>query len=268
MRKTIILILFVLFSISIYLVFTKSKDTQTPLSDTTRSSEGTFPESARQEETSQELGNGEITFSWLIVRDTTNLTLYSNLEDKLGSRDAMQEKGCLHLVNAGFYMPDDTHPGLFVSEGELLSAIRNNSLFNGYFSVSFDGIADISGNPPESTRVALQTGPILMQDKKSVTLSLSDDKPSRRVVLAIDKQENIVFVAIYTKGSVFDGPNLKDLPNLLNQLNENSSLDLVDAINLDGGTASAFISDSVKLTEFVRIGSYFCVEEGLTSIVE
>ena len=205
---------------------------------------------------------GGLTFNWIIVRDPKKVTLHSNLLEKLSSFEAKKKNSCLHLINAGFYTKEDKHVGLFISAGEKLSESKESQLFNGYFSITSDGKPSIT-RFPSFARLALQSGPILMEKKQPAVLKLENDNPARRIVLAITQEDNLVFLVIYNKKSVFDGPLLSQVPGLLKNLNKDTSLEIVDALNLDGGTASSFISGSVNLRELTRIGSYFCVKEGL-----
>ncbi|RJR30058.1 hypothetical protein C4564_01180, partial [Candidatus Microgenomates bacterium] len=107
---------------------------------------------------------------------------------------------------------------------------------------------------------ALQTGPVLVENGSAVELSLARDKQARRIVAAITGSNELVFVAIYSPGSSFDGPYLEDLPLIVNHISEELNLNIADAINLDGGTASAFYSENTHISELSPIGSFFCVK--------
>lgn len=227
-------------------------------------SKATIPPTDRKEEqlTVGPVKNG-YTFDWIIVKDARKISLQSNLEEKLGSKEAKNKNGCSYLVSGGFYTKEGDHSGLFISEGKKLSESKANSTYNGYFSIDYEGKAQISKSEPSSARVALQSGPVVMFNGKVSSLSIKNDKPARRMVAAVTRLNHVVFISVYKKGSVFSGPLLSELPSLIKKLNDKTYLEIVDAINLDGGTASAFISYKVNLSELTKIGSFFCIKEAL-----
>jgi hypothetical protein len=47
---------------------------------------------------------------------------------------------------------------------------------------------------------------------------------------------------------------------LLDDLEKNSSINIKDAINLDGGTHSVYKSGQLNLTEASIAGGYFCIK--------
>jgi hypothetical protein len=53
---------------------------------------------------------------------------------------------------------------------------------------------------------------------------------------------------------------LSELPDILQRLEDKAGLKFVDALNLDGGAHSVFVTDEVSLTELSLIGSYFCLK--------
>jgi hypothetical protein len=50
------------------------------------------------------------------------------------------------------------------------------------------------------------------------------------------------------------------MPDVMSKIMEVSSISFKDVINLDGGSASAFISKDKTLQEFSPIGSFFCIQ--------
>lgn len=257
---TAIVLLFLIFFFIIRLVTEQKPQVKQPQgqSELTPS-----PNEIKPEGTAPEQKEAGYTFSWLIVRDKQALSLYSNLEEKLTSADAKSKNGCLHLISGGSYTQENEHAGLFISEGNKIAQEKESSLFNGYFVIFANGRAEITKWAPSSPRLALQSGPILFEEKQPSILTQSSER-ARRVVVATTRDGSVVFLAVYDKNSVFEGPPLSELPNLLKNINQNTSLDIVDALNLDGGAHSAFLSGSLNLVELARIGSYFCVTEGFT----
>jgi uncharacterized protein YigE (DUF2233 family) len=198
--------------------------------------------------------------SWFIVNDISKLSLHSNLEDKLSVNDYKEKNNCESIINGGFYSEEGKHIGLFIEDGRLLQKEQLNQLFNGYFSAQSRTVS-ISTDRPTGPRFALQTGPILIADGQMKTLKLMRDEKARRMVVGITESGNVVFMTFYDASTLTSGPKLVELPQLVQKLNEENNLNITDAINLDGGNHSAFISDEVQLTDIQTPGSYFCVRE-------
>lgn len=78
---------------------------------------------------------------------------------------------------------------------------------------------------------------------------------------AVTLSQQIVFMTIYTADAVFGGPLLGDLPAFVDAIAKRESLPFVSAINLDGGSASAYSSKNVSLDELTPVGSIFCIKE-------
>ena len=91
-------------------------------------------------------------------------------------------------------------------------------------------------------------------------LSILDDKPGRRVVVA-QAENKIYFIAFYNNNSVYLGPNLSDLPQLLKMFAQKRKTTILNALNLDGGAASAFHTDNFSLPELTPVGSFFCIKD-------
>lgn len=127
------------------------------------------------------------------------------------------------------------------------------------FSVSSDS-AQIRTSEIDSLN-AVQAGPILILDGKPRTLSIKNDENERRIVVAKTNDDKVLFLAIYKKDSAYIGPKLSEVPNLLQEFTQETDIEISSALNLDGGTASAFYTEGVSLGELTKIGSYFCVSE-------
>ena len=194
--------------------------------------------------------------SWFIANPKT-LTLIPNYSQKRTGTEVNGANSCNHLVNAGFYNQDGTPIGLIVNNGQIINGFQTNLLFNGIFSVS-DKIPEISAKTPQSPRLAVQSGPILISGGQPQILDIKDDESARRIVVAITKDERLFFLSFYNPESVYEGPLLTDLPAHLQKFEELSRVDISDALNLDGGSASVFITKEVSLGELTNVGSFFC----------
>jgi len=197
---------------------------------------------------------------WIRVRDLDRIEFFANFNEKLDSKSLVQNNNCLHLVSGGFFTEEGKPIGLFISNGKVISNSIESTLFNGYFSISENGTVTTSSLTPPSARLAIQSGPILMQNSKKIGLKLERDELARRIVVASTKNNQVVFVAMYMRTNPILGPKLSEVPSIIEEINKNSTLEITDAINLDGGSHSAFLTDIVKLTELNSIGSFFCVK--------
>jgi len=203
--------------------------------------------------------------NWAVV-DASKLVLVPNFTEKKIAREVYGELGCKLLINGGFYAAGASSAyskpiGLFVANREEVSEASNNSLFNGFFSVNeFDTPRITLEVPRDPLAIALQTGPILQENNSVHVLKLVRDKAARRMVAAVTGKNELIFITIYKEEAVFSGPNLANLPAIISQFEEEEKLEIADAINLDGGAASAFFSSEVKLSEASPVGSFFCAK--------
>ncbi|MDO8599984.1 MAG: phosphodiester glycosidase family protein [bacterium] len=197
--------------------------------------------------------------TWVLEEDLSKLKLYSNLTQEKTAKKLYEEGNCKALVNGGFYSKEDTHIGLFVTSEGKLNDKSNNDLFDGFFTVN-KGIAAISNTPPtEEPTIALQAGPTLFRNSKPIVLSIKNDENERRTAVATTSKGDVIFLMFYNKESTYLGPKLEEVPELLNEFSRLTGIPITSALNLDGGTASAFYTDGVSLGELTKIGSYFCI---------
>ncbi len=197
--------------------------------------------------------------SWAIV-NPEQIELYSNLKDQHLSEQIKVDKSCQILINGGFYSKENTHLGLFINNFEVISKSIESSLFNGFLWID-DNNVSISSNPPNTKpRIAIQSGPLLFKNGEPLPLKINNDEPSRRIVAAVTNDNKLIFLAFYRDLSEYEGPRLELLPEIINSFKKQTNIDIVDAINLDGGSASVFITSYTRLNEIAHIGSYFCVK--------
>lgn len=198
--------------------------------------------------------------AWLTIDDLPQLTLIPNFSEKRTARSFVDNKECAEVTSGGFYTKDNEPTGLFVAEGKTIRDNVPNALLNGYFVVDQDNNAMILVSPPDGlVRLALQTGPILVRDGKAVKLTIRDDEFARRVVAGITQKGAVVFLVMHDPENSWSGPKLADTPGVLSSVMER--LQLKDAVNLDGGSASVFLKNDLSLEELTSVGSFFCVKK-------
>lgn len=195
---------------------------------------------------------------WFKVNDIDSLEFKQNFNEKISSEILYEKNECKYLVNGGFYTLQYEPIGLLVIDGKNISEQVDNKTFNGYLVI--DKKAEITRDKSiRSNKYALQTGPVLIEDGKSLALNLTRDKYARRMVAFLDSEENLYFAAIFNNSSYLQGPYLASTAKAIEEIGKNLNIRITDAINLDGGAASAFYTPDFRLKESVSIGSFFCV---------
>ena len=133
-------------------------------------------------------------------------------------------------VNGGYFDPQNAPVGLLISDGKLIAPFRKARLLSGVL-LSAKGRVELLRASEYSSRksatAALQCGPFLVDGGKAVT-GLNDTRPARRtfVFTAADRAA-IGYCSTVT---------LAELADILVA----SGFDVHRALNLDGGSSSAF----------------------------
>lgn len=201
--------------------------------------------------------NSDYRISWFIANPKL-LIFIPNYTEKRTSPEIKKSYGCNRLVNAGFYNKDGSPIGLVVNNGSIINNFQENSLFNGIFSIDNNCSPLISLNILNNPKLAVQSGPILMLNGQTANLNINDGESARRIVVAITNDGKLIFLSFYKSDNVYEGPLLADLPTHLQKFEKLSDINISYAINLDGGSASVFISDRINLGELTNVGSFFC----------
>ena len=198
---------------------------------------------------------------YLKVPYAGEITLIPNFSETLSSSEIAKANNCKAVISGGFYTPEGNPTGLFISEGETRKSFVSSSLANAVYSINdFETPRITPQTPRDHLRVALQAGPLLIENSFVKDLSLIRDETARRVVVGVTGDNESVFMVIYDPTSSFMGPTLKSLPDLLELFQKQTSIELADAMNLDGGAHSAFFSVESILSEASSVGSFFCVK--------
>lgn len=197
--------------------------------------------------------------SWFIAQ-SQNIFLIPNSQQKDTAKDVQVANRCRSLTNAGFYTSDSRPLGLFIADGVILNERQTSSIANGFFWVNDEGVAGITSSAPdEHIRIAVQAGPIIWKNGQSVHLLLTTDELARRIIVATTNSNTLVFLALYDPENNYLGPLLTDVPNHVSIIQDKIGKTFENAINLDGGSASAFLSEETSLQELTLVGSFFCV---------
>jgi len=199
---------------------------------------------------------------WVEVTDIDKLTLLANFDKKLKSELVKTQNNCQLLVSAGFYDKSEKPIGLFITEGKTLNKWQTNKILNAVLSVNSMAIPRITRTPPKDLlRIGLQSGPLLIENSQPLEPFLLEDKNARRVVAFTTGENKLYFAIFFDPTSLYSGPYLKDMAKLVQKFSEKINIKIADALNLDGGAASSFYADSLKLTEITTVGSFFCMQK-------
>ena len=190
--------------------------------------------------------------------DPKNLSFSSNLETQKNSIDIKEENQCDLVVNGGFYSKENQHLGQVKSNNEQIAPALSSSLFNGFLQFDSQEV-NISAVANETYTNILQTGPMIIQDTNTHKLSLTNDKPARRMV-ALNTDQGGFFLVLVGSDNIHSGPYLEDLPQIVKQISIQENLQVQDAINLDGGSHSVYSTNDFMIPEMNPIGSYFCLK--------
>ena len=186
-----------------------------------------------------------------------DLKLIPNFSEKKSTEKTSSENKCTYGVNGGFYKKEGGPLGLFAVNGKIIGKEIESATFNGYFWKKGKDMS-LDWNKPEGwegTDFILQSGP-LMDINYLGKGSFVDEEERRRVLVANDKNGKFFFLVLFQKENTFGGPKLVDMAEILRK---SGIADFNLALNLDGGSASAFYGENgAKLWELVSVGSFFC----------
>lgn len=208
---------------------------------------------------SLEVNGDKFSAYYFEVKDVKKLEFYPNFTQKQTAAEIINQRKCSALFNGSFYSKNSEPIGLFVSQSKKINSASFNSLLNGFLFRDSDDSVSIGDSPPVTNPPwALQSGPLLFKDGQSLHLRINNDETARRVVAALNNLNQLIFIALYDPENNLQGPYLAYLPQYLSEFSLTSGIKIKDAINLDGGGASAFYAHNFFLPEFNFIGSYFC----------
>ncbi len=194
------------------------------------------------------------------VKKEETIQLIPNYAERKLTRDIIQEHSCIKGINGGFYDTNNAPLGLVQSGSSRIGAPLSSNLFNGYLAIR-GSITQIGRSvPQENWDIILQSGPILIENGSALNLKLTADEHARRSV-ALVSEDTVYFLSIFEKESLYSGPLLTTLPEVIKTFASLKNIPITSAINLDGGGASAFYFPPATLSELMTVGSFFCISE-------
>jgi uncharacterized protein YigE (DUF2233 family) len=147
----------------------------------------------------------------------------------------MSKQGCLAGVNGAYFDPDNKPVGLLISDARLIAPLRKARLLSGVLSVAkgqvrLQRVSEFSMKGRITQ--ALQCGPFLVDHGRSVA-GLDNSRSARRTFVAVGGANEI---ALGSCSSV----SLAQLSRILASGKIGGDLKIDRALNLDGGSSSAF----------------------------
>src|SRR4030043_869425 len=267
-KKYKLIILITFFSLVLYLLITRNRITDINNVIRVKDNPPTISELNPIDSKNEINFDGYIfDYNWFYVSNLDKLILLPNWDQKRTSDEMISEENCLYLSSAGFYSKDEKPIGLFSIGNIIYSNFSGNNLFNGIFSKISEKEYVFSQNPlRENTLFSLQSGPLIIFNFKLKLFDNLSEGRGRRNIIISTKENKLLFITIYNKNSIFDGPKLGDLPKIIDLISKNHNWNIENALNLDGGTASSFKNDDIYLKELSPVGSFFCVRNYKSSL--
>ncbi|HEY2103541.1 MAG TPA: phosphodiester glycosidase family protein [Chthoniobacterales bacterium] len=149
--------------------------------------------------------------------------------------DAAQRRNCLAGVNGGYFDPNFRPIGLLVSGGGIISPLTRARLLTGVLCASSNGIEILRLREFSRKRKfdeAVECGPFLIDFGKRIQ-GLDDTRSARRTFAALGRGGNAAFgVSSYL--------TLAQLSDALSSVRLRDDFKIWRAMNLDGGSSSAF----------------------------
>lgn len=240
--------------------YMKANKSTTPISEKTLTPSPSPTQVTKQEKTVS-YNNERFAYSYFIVQNPANLSLIPNFSHPKDAQTLIADNACVSTINGGFYDTAGKPLGFFYANNRTLGQEIHSTLLNGFFWADTYGVALISTELPRIPfRFTLQTGPLLLFNGQTMALTIQNDEHARRMVVGKTTDNHFIFLAVYSRESVYSGPLLSDLPSVVFSISSEENLGIVDALNLDGGSASAFYNGETRLSELTPVGSLFCVK--------
>ena len=138
-------------------------------------------------------------------------------------------------VNGGYFDPQDTPLGLLISDGKLIAPLRKARLLSGLIVVTKGRVELLryaEYSPRKTATAALQCGPFLVDGGNAVS-GLNDTRSARRTFIMTSGADRVA-VGFCSRVTLAELGDILATPRIV------SDLKVQRALNLDGGSSSAF----------------------------
>ncbi len=149
--------------------------------------------------------------------------------------DTMPRKKCAAGVNGGYFSSDFAPIGLLISDDRMIARLQRARLITGVLSASAGRVQILrvrEFSRPEKIRAAVQCGPFLVDHDERVR-GLDDSAVARRTFAATATNDRALL-------GVCSEISLAELATILATTRLAEDLKIQRALNLDGGSSSAF----------------------------
>jgi exopolysaccharide biosynthesis protein len=172
----------------------------------------------------------------LAIFSTTSCTLRV-IDNQIGETlsNAMAREKCVAGVNGGYFGPDFAPIGLLISDGKVVAPLQHARLITGVLSASAGGMQILrvrEFSRQEKVNSSVQCGPFLVDHHERVR-GLDDSQVARRTFAATGTSDRALL-------GVCSEISLAELATILATTRLADDLKIQRALNLDGGSSSAF----------------------------
>jgi exopolysaccharide biosynthesis protein len=147
----------------------------------------------------------------------------------------MRQESCLAGVNGGYFDPDYGPIGLLISDGKVIAPLRRAKLITGVLAASAHQVKILrvsEFSKKQKFYAAVQCGPFLVDAGRSVR-GLEKTREARRTFVAAGSADRAAL-------GFCSGASLSELGNILATTLLADDFKIERALNLDGGSSSAF----------------------------
>ena len=249
------------FAVICYFLFFYKTTPTSPISPVTPSPKPTPTETPILEIS---LKSRALRYSYRQIKNNELVKLIPNFQEQQSSDQIIKNNNCLFGINGGFYLPENKPLGLFEINQTKLGKYSPSRTFNGFLRQSSDNhlvIVDYNTLLSFSSLsgFAFQSGP-LYHLNQSPKINFADPKSARRHLIAQDSKFNTYIFSVYGTESSYDGPTLNEIYEFFKHPEIKKIADFTIALNLDGGSASAFYDQNqdIHVREIKPVGSFLC----------
>jgi exopolysaccharide biosynthesis protein len=171
----------------------------------------------------------------IFAAQSCTLRIIQNRDGANNLAEAMAREKCLAGVNGGYFDADFAPIGLRIVDGQTIAPLRRARLITGALMASARGVQIVRVREfslQQKVSAALQCGPFLVDSGKHVR-GLDDSHPARRTFAATGTNDRALL-------GVCSEISLSELANILATTQFAEDLKIERALNLDGGSSSAF----------------------------
>lgn len=184
-------------------------------------------------------------------RKVTFAVVDNPVDGQGGLDKAMKAGGFFAGINGGYFHPDFRPVGLEIADGKEIHPFERAKLLSGVFLVAGGRPRLIRSSefvPSSKVTHALQAGPFLVLNSEPST-GLNDTRRARRTVVATDGKSGWA-ILLLSPVTLADASAIMNTPGII------PGMDVVRALNFDGGSSSALWVDlSPKPFYFREYGS-------------